>query len=242
MTAAIYTIRLGFDQCYVVRGDGVIVIDAGQPGKAADFASELAGAGIDAKDVRLIVLTHGHWDHIGSAMEIRELSGAPLAMHRAEAVAVREAPIPLSPGVTRWGRTLNVLQRPVLRWVNEPPVEVDLELDDDGMSLEGYGIKGRIIHTPGRSAGSVSVLLDSREAFVGDLAMNRLPLRLSPRLPIFASDIPAVINSWKILLALGASAVYPVHGAPVCSRRVRPQPIAPARPAPRNDNSIRLSN
>jgi glyoxylase-like metal-dependent hydrolase (beta-lactamase superfamily II) len=98
MTAAVYTIRLGFDQCYVVRGDGVIVIDAGQPGKAADFARELAGAGIDAKDVRLIVLTHGHWDHIGSAMEIRELSGAPLAMHRAEAVAVREAPIPLSPG------------------------------------------------------------------------------------------------------------------------------------------------
>jgi glyoxylase-like metal-dependent hydrolase (beta-lactamase superfamily II) len=58
------------------------------------------------------------------------------------------------------------------------------------------------------------VLLDSGEAFVGDLAMNRLPLRLSPGLPIFASDMSAVINSWKNLLALGASAVYPAHGAP----------------------------
>ncbi|MDH3945799.1 MAG: MBL fold metallo-hydrolase [Chromatiales bacterium] len=78
MTVTIHTIPLGFDQCYVVRGDGVIVIDAGQPGKAADFASELAAAGIDSSEVRLIVLTHGHWDHIGSAMEIRALTGAPM--------------------------------------------------------------------------------------------------------------------------------------------------------------------
>jgi glyoxylase-like metal-dependent hydrolase (beta-lactamase superfamily II) len=212
MPVTIHTIPLGFDQCYVVRGDGVIVIDAGQPGKAADFASELEAAGIDSSEVRLIVLTHGHWDHIGSAMEIRALTGAPLAMHRAEAGAVKEAPVPLSPGVTRWGRTLNVLQRPILRFVKVPPVEIDLELDDDDMSLEDYGVAGRIIHTPGHSPGSVSVLLDSGEAFVGDLAMNRLPLRRSPGLPIFAGDRSAVIDSWKHLLALGASTIYPAHG------------------------------
>ena len=57
------------------------------------------------------------------------------------------------------------------------------------MSLAGYGIPGKIIYTPGHSMGSVSVLLDNGEAFVGDLAMNEFPLRLSPGLPIFAEDM-----------------------------------------------------
>jgi len=58
------------------------------------------------------------------------------------------------------------------------------------------------------------VLLDTGEAFVGDLAMNRLPLRLSPGLPIFADDAAAVISSWKTLIAHGASTVFPAHGMP----------------------------
>ena len=62
--------------------------------------------------------------------------------------------------------------------------------------------------------GSVSVLLDAGEAFVGDLAMNRFPLRFFPGLPIFADDLDAVTASWQLLLAQGARTVYPAHGKP----------------------------
>jgi glyoxylase-like metal-dependent hydrolase (beta-lactamase superfamily II) len=95
-----------------------------------------------------------------------------------------------------------------------PPAEVDVILGDDGLSLYDYGIPGRVLHTPGHSSGSVSVLLDTGEAFVGDLAMNKFPLRLSPGLPIFAEDPAAVVKSWKLLLDQGASTVYPAHGKP----------------------------
>jgi glyoxylase-like metal-dependent hydrolase (beta-lactamase superfamily II) len=57
-------------------------------------------------------------------------------------------------------------------------------------------------------------LLDTGEAFVGDLAMNKFPLRLSPGLPIFAEDPAEVVRSWKLLLDHGASRVYPAHGKP----------------------------
>jgi glyoxylase-like metal-dependent hydrolase (beta-lactamase superfamily II) len=57
-------------------------------------------------------------------------------------------------------------------------------------------------------------LLESGEVFVGDLAMNRPPLRFSPGLPIFADRPNAVTESWKMLLALGAKMVYPAHGKP----------------------------
>ena len=89
------------------------------------------------------------------------------------------------------------------------------------MSLAGYGIPGKIIYTPGHSVGSVSVLLDSGDAFVGDLAMNAFPLRLSPGLPIFAEDMEKVKASWRRLLGDGAKTVYPAHGKPFAAELIR---------------------
>jgi glyoxylase-like metal-dependent hydrolase (beta-lactamase superfamily II) len=70
------------------------------------------------------------------------------------------------------------------------------------------------VYTPGHTAGSLSVLLDSGEAFVGDLAMNKLPLRYNPSLPVLADDIEKAKESWKCLLELGVEMVYPGHGQP----------------------------
>jgi glyoxylase-like metal-dependent hydrolase (beta-lactamase superfamily II) len=54
--------------------------------------------------------------------------------------------------------------------------------------------------------------LDSGEAFVGDLAMNGLPLRLGAGLPRFAEDLGVVKKSWRLLLDRGAKWIYPGHG------------------------------
>ena len=75
-----------------------------------------------------------------------------------------------------------------------------------------YGIPGKVIYTPGHSWGSVSVLMDSGEAFVGDLAMNMLPMRLNPGLPVFGDDFQIIKKSWRKLLDMGAKTVYPAHG------------------------------
>ncbi|HAJ26940.1 MAG TPA: hypothetical protein DCG53_06795 [Syntrophus sp. (in: bacteria)] len=91
---------------------------------------------------------------------------------------------------------------------------VDIVLDEGEFSLAAYGIPGRIIYTPGHSMGSVSVLLDTGEAFVGDLAMNKFPLCLSPGLPILAENMQQVKESWKMLLDKGVKTIYPAHGKP----------------------------
>jgi glyoxylase-like metal-dependent hydrolase (beta-lactamase superfamily II) len=106
------------------------------------------------------------------------------------------------------------MHKPFMPLIDVPATSVDIVLDDNAFPLRDYGIPGHILHTPGHSPGSVSVLLESGEAFVGDLAMNRLPLRLSPGLPIFADDPSAVIRSWEILLERGAVMIYPAHGKP----------------------------
>jgi glyoxylase-like metal-dependent hydrolase (beta-lactamase superfamily II) len=210
----IFPVDLGFDTCYVLKASGVVVIDAGQPRKGSVFRAGLARASIRPEEVGLILLTHAHWDHMGSAAELKRITGAPLAVHEREVGWVERGNPPLPPGVTPWGRAFMAVHRLLMPLITIPPASVDRALRDEEFSLADFGIPGRAIPTPGHSPGSVSILLDSGEAFVGDMAMNRLPLRGSPGLPIFADDPDEVIRSWHRLLDLGVKTVYPAHGKP----------------------------
>jgi glyoxylase-like metal-dependent hydrolase (beta-lactamase superfamily II) len=221
MAVEIIPIALGFDTCYVLKGDGVVAVDAGAPNKVGAFLAGLQRVSIRPEDVQLIVITHGHWDHIGSARDMKSATGASLAMHEREIAWFKESGTPLSRGITLWGKAFYAIHRIFMPLIDVPPAKVDMPLEDVGMSLSEFGIPGRILYTPGHSVGSVSVLLDGGEALVGDLAMNKFPLRLSPGLPIFADDPTAVIASWELLLDAGAKVVYPAHGKPFSADVIR---------------------
>lgn len=66
---------------------------------------------------------------------------------------------------------------------------VDIALRDENFTLTPFGIPGNVVYTPGHTMGSVSILLEIGDAFVGDLAMNGLPFGFRPGLAIFAEDI-----------------------------------------------------
>jgi glyoxylase-like metal-dependent hydrolase (beta-lactamase superfamily II) len=166
-------------------------------------------------ELQLLILTHGHWDHIASASDIVAQTGARLAMHQLEKDLLEQSLQPkMPPGVTTWGRMISAVLGLLMPFVHIPAAEVDVVLDDEEYSLAPHGVPGKVLHTPGHSPGSVSVLLDSGQAFVGDLAMNMFPLRLSPGLPIFAEDMRQVRDSWRLLLDQGARTVFPAHGDP----------------------------
>ncbi len=74
-------------------------------------------------------------------------------------------------------------------------VKADLVLGDNDQALEEFGIRGKIVYTPGHTYGSVSVLLDSGEAFIGCLAHNRPPFALKPGLPTYAEDLDLLKKS-----------------------------------------------
>ncbi len=81
MELSIYPIHMGFGTVYVVKREGIILIDGGDPNKLANFKDGLAKASIQPEEIELIILTHGHWDHIGSARDIKELTRARVLMH-----------------------------------------------------------------------------------------------------------------------------------------------------------------
>jgi len=221
MSLGIHQIELGVDRCYVIRAEGTIMIDGGAPKQARTFMKGIERLSIKPEDIRLILLTHGHWDHIGSAKEIKEITGAKIALHRNEKDWLEKSLMPLPPGVTTWGRIFAKIMGVFMPLVHVPATGVDVVLGDEEHSLAEYGIPGKIIHTPGHSRGSVSVLLETGDAFVGDLAMNGFPMRLGPGLPIFAEDMQKVRESWQLLLGRGAETVYPAHGKPFSADAIR---------------------
>ncbi len=224
MGASIHKIPLGFDNVYVVKDKGVIVIDGGNPKKGKAFLKGLKKAAINPDEIQLIILTHGHWDHIGSAFDIKALTGAAkIVMHENEKHLLEDTSNPkMPPGVTVWGKiTTKLMSWFIMPFVHIGPAKVDIVLDNNEFSLNDYGISGSIVYTPGHSSGSISVLLNTGEAFVGDLALNKFPLRFTPGLPIYAEDWPTLIESWKMLAKRNIKTIFPAHGNPFSSDIIR---------------------
>jgi glyoxylase-like metal-dependent hydrolase (beta-lactamase superfamily II) len=216
MTAEIFCLPLGWNDCYLIREKGTIMIDAGGKNKTPALKKALKNIGVEPNTIELIVITHGHPDHITSAKDFKELTGAKIAIHQLDKQCLETG---------QWKNSYQAAKGSIWGWLYSkisnlsgnkkiPSCEVEVTIGNDDYSLKDYGIAGRIVYTPGHTRGSVSVVLDSGEAFVGDLAMNKFPLRFNAGLPILAEDTAAVRESLGRLLELNVTTVYPGHGKP----------------------------
>jgi hydroxyacylglutathione hydrolase len=202
------TIFTGVANTHLVESErGVIVIDAGMPRQARRIVNAIRALGHSPQDVRLILLTHGHIDHAGSAVALKRFTGAPIAMHRADArlTATRDLKIP--PG--RNART-DVVGRTIAKFGWVVPLETfmpDVWLED-GQSLRDFGIDARVVQTPGHTAGSVSVAFEEGAVFVGDAILNLLHVSF----PLFWEDSAAAHESACRIRSLQPRVCYSGHG------------------------------
>lgn len=200
-------LKLGMTRAFIIRHDGVMLVDTGYPGSGEAILAAMEEHGIRPHELRLILLTHGHGDHAGSAALLREKTGAPVAVHRNDAGKVREG---VQGCLKPTGLTGRILGPVMGRDASFPPCEPDILIGDE-MPLHEYGIPGLVVATPGHTPGSVSVVLSSGDALAGDLIFPQIPSG-RPGLPFWADDPDEVRQSIRKLLGYQPSRIYLAHG------------------------------
>ena len=114
MTFTFHRIPVGIDNCFLLRGERTIFIDGGAWGDTPAFKRGMQNLNIDPKEIELIILTHGHWDHITCLSDIREMSGAKIAIHHSDQFMAEEGSPPFPAGVNAYGRAMSWSARQLL--------------------------------------------------------------------------------------------------------------------------------
>jgi len=216
----VYSIKLDWTRCYLLKcAGGYLLIDTSYPRCYCQFEKKLAKLGIAASDIKYLLLTHHHDDHAGFAAEFVRSTGC-------QVIAQRSAVSPLKQGKSEGtdkpaNRRVQIALMFYTLFHKDykfPPLtltEIDIVIEGDNDSfLKGIGIDGVILHTPGHTRDSISVLLSDGSAFVGDAAMNFLWWTGVGHRPIVIEDINTVYESWRKLRESGARVIYPSHGKP----------------------------
>ena len=198
--------RLGSVNYYIVEtGGGFFLIDTGASNRRNEVERALGDAGCKAGDLKLIILTHGDFDHTGNAAYLRGKFGARIAMHRDDAGMLERGDI-------FWNRKSgNLLIRAVasslFRFSRSERCSPDLHLDE-GDSLSAYGLDATALHVPGHSKGSIAILTADGSLFSGDLLLYKD----RPVLNSIIDDRAAAQASFERLRSLKPNTVYPGHG------------------------------
>ncbi|HEY4300252.1 MAG TPA: MBL fold metallo-hydrolase [Candidatus Didemnitutus sp.] len=184
-------IRGAISNCYLLAGPKPVLVDTGTPGDLKRILATLKQHRVEVSSIALILLTHGHSDHAGCAAELRRRSGAPVAIHVGDAQLARTG----QNGVLAAQETAGRMIRP---FVNESyeGFEPDVVFRE-GLSFEPYGIRGRVVPTPGHTAGSVSLVLANGEALIGDVLRGSLLWPNLARPAYFCND--AELNSRSLV-------------------------------------------
>lgn len=175
--------------CYIVGSEatreGMIIDPGADAGKILETVNKLG------LNIKLIVLTHGHIDHIGALKEVREATGAEVCIHTADSRFIQEKPM-----TTIFGSTYPSLSAPD-------------RLLQGGDSIDLGDLHFLVLHTPGHTLGGIC-LLGHGVVFAGDTLFNY---------GIGRTDFPGgsysqLMNSiyTKLTILPDNTVVYPGHG------------------------------
>ena len=164
-----------------------LIIDLGWPGTMGIMRANLKRMDVPLDELQYCLATHYHIDPAGLAQEFKQAGVPLLVLH------VQTQSIPL-----------------MKTWIKPEDQHTEITLNDnitissaESRQLLGrIGIPGEILHTPGHSEDSVSLLLDDGSGFTGDLTHPEF---------IGEEDEEIVSASWRSLRERGATTVYPGH-------------------------------
>lgn len=178
LTNGIYLVEgLRLGNVYVIEGvDGLTLVDTSVPGSLSRIEKDLQSIGRKLSDIKRILITHAHWDHIGSLAELKEATGARVyAHHRYESAVLRGEQKPIYPPYSQ----LSALDRVVAAvWVR--PLKFNLSVQVDRELKEGDRLDDvlpglMVVDIPGHSPGQCGFWQPQLRLFFGGDLLMRTP-------------------------------------------------------------------
>jgi glyoxylase-like metal-dependent hydrolase (beta-lactamase superfamily II) len=222
----VYRVPARAANAYLVEAPrGLVLVDSGLPGSEKGILKAIAKLGKKPSDLKLVLLTHRHLDHIGSAAALKKQTGAKLASHPFEKPYAAGTLVIQAPNASSfYGKmvrkltTLGYWTLKLFRVIKFQTAHVDLAADEESV-LEAVGLDGSVLWTPGHTKGSVTLFLNqSSVAIVGDLLRARRGRLVEP---LLMESIPQTQASVKRVLDLDPQIICPGHGKPLPASKVK---------------------
>jgi len=199
--------------CYLIKfNEGYILIDTGYTQNRTQVQEEIERLDCKPGALKLILITHGDFDHIGNVVYLQKKYGGKVGMHRGD-LGMAEY------GNMFWNRTgINIIIKKLIKFIlvlirrklkKEDRFTPDFFLED-GDDLSDYGFNAKTIHFPGHSKGSIGFLTSNGELFCGDLLEN-LKKPVGGSLVDNKDEFKASIAKLK---EIPIKKIYPGHGEP----------------------------
>lgn len=217
-------LKWGFSNVYLVSfKDHDILVDTGPSAMRGTLMKQIETLGL--KHLDALILTHTHFDHTGSAAVLKRKFGMPVIVHRSEASCLETGLSPLPHG--------NMLLTKFFYSLGAPRVEHKFKVEgvkpdilaDEVLDLSVFGINARLVHTPGHSKGSMSMIIDEQLAITGDTCVSVFP---GKAFPPWADDPVALLKSWKLLLDTNCEVFLPMHNRAIDRKTLQKEYIRKA--------------
>ncbi|MCA9836975.1 MAG: MBL fold metallo-hydrolase [Trueperaceae bacterium] len=217
LTESVWQIDLGNANVYLLKGkQGLILIDTATHGSLRRLERKLKQQSIVLQDIKHILITHAHVDHVGGLKEIQAATQAEVWAHKFEASIIRgetavELPSPdsLSQQDKLIGKMIGLM---VGKRQDTAPVHHELEA---GQSLHELFDGLELLHLPGHSWGHSGFYLAKQKLLIGgDVMMHLMPWLTRP-LAAYTADMAQADKSIRLVNSLGLDALAVGHGAAI---------------------------
>ena len=228
MAQKMIRIDLGGVNCYLGKqGDSFVLFDTGGHifldkqcnNRRELLEKELNSYGCDATNLKLVVLTHGDNDHVANAAYIRKKYNTKIALHSNDLDLVNCPTIEKLLENCHYHSPVYKLVFSAMKNSIKKIATKTLEdfesfrpdiLLDDGFDLSPYGFEAKVVHTPGHTKGSISILTAQGDLIAGHTFANLNKPAIAPN----AYDFKELRSSIKRLKTMNIKTIYPGHGNP----------------------------